>query len=105
MPVSCIPSPLDQGKIDSKKANDVLLMLVFLLKICYRPALQQKGKASSTLAILFLQLSLSGILCASFLPFYFFGVFFLNKEMGNQEEEGKGSSKADRGRDRKMWKL
>ena len=76
VPVSCIPSPLDQGKIDTNKANDVLLMLVFLLKICYRPALQQKGKASSTLAILFLQLSLSGIVCASFLPFYFLGGFF-----------------------------
>lgn len=103
MPVPCIPSPLDQGTIDSNKANDVLLMLVFLLKICYRPALQQKGKASSTLPILFLQFSLSGIPCISFLPFYFFRVFFffLNKEMGNQEGEGKGSSKADRRTERK----
>lgn len=29
----CIPSPLDQGKIELNKANYVLLMLVFLLKI------------------------------------------------------------------------
>lgn len=37
-PMPCIPSPLDQGKIELNKANYVLLMLVFLLKIWYGQA-------------------------------------------------------------------
>lgn len=104
----CIPSPLDPGKIDSNKANDVLLMLVFLLQIWYRQAMQQEGNGPLKLAILFLQFSLSGMLYAFFSPHttpFFFAGGCLNKEMEVQDRAGKGSSKAGRGMGRKSKKL
>lgn len=96
----CIPSPLDQGKIELNKANYVLLMLVFLLKIWYgqaqniaikRERLFKIGNPFSSV------LSQWDAICI-FSPLLLFWGSFLNKETGIQEAEEKGSSKAERER-------